>query len=125
MPRHDESHVAIPALAGLLLLVGGCAGQMAGPPWDNVTGDNVTGVTVTGDIVPWVLDVGAVAAWEGEWSWDWGRDWEWDCGPPPSGAGACVPGAFGGPADPVFGLVRDALHGHEIHRLWDPVPGGM
>ena len=28
MPRHDESHVAIPALAGLLLLLGGCAGQM-------------------------------------------------------------------------------------------------
>ena len=37
MPRHEESHVAIPLLAGLLLLVG-CAGQMAGPPWDNVTG---------------------------------------------------------------------------------------
>ena len=86
-------------------------------PWDNVTG-----VTA-----PWVLDVGAVAAWEGEWSWsrDWGREWGRDCGPPPSGAGACAPGAFGGPADPVFGPVRDALHGHEIHRLWDPVPGGM
>lgn len=132
MPRHDESHVAIPMLAGLLLLVGGCAGQMAGPPWDNVTGDNVTGATaprdnVTGDSVPWALDVGVVAAWEGEWSWGWGWDWDWDwdCGPPPSGAGACAPGAFGGPADPVFGPVRDALHGHEIHRLWDPVPGGM
>ena len=108
MPRHEESHVAIPMLAGLLLLVGGCAGQMAGPPWDSV---------------PWVLDVGAVAAWDTEWSWGW--DWEWDCGPPPSGAGACAPGAFGGLADPVFGPVRDALHGHEIHRLWDPFPGGM
>ena len=127
MPRHDESHVAIPALASAvlllagLLLVGGCAGQMAGPPWD----------TAPWDTAPSVLDSGAAAEGDTEWNWDaywdsyWGWGPDWGCGPPPSGAAACAPGAFGGPADPVFGPVLDALHGYEIHRLWDPIPGGM